>query len=75
MKSWNLFWSDYSKLCEGSIRFCKKHWFGTLVYIIVFGLYMAACFTGYLDELVCRISGAFESLKMKLAIKGKHEKE
>lgn len=75
---WNLFWSDYAKLFVDSTRFCKKHWFGLLVYMVLFALYIMVICSEWFEELICRIAGAFESLKTRLTSvfkKGKHEKE
>lgn len=74
---WNLFWKDYANLATDSIRFCRKHWLGTLVYLAIMALYITGCLTGWLENLYYSIAVKILRLKAKVKsifVKGKHEK-
>ena len=73
----NLFWKDYGDLATDSIRFCRKHWFGCLLYLAVMVLYIAGCLNDWFYDLYCWIDDKISFLKNKVKSvfrKGKHEK-
>lgn len=63
---WNLFWADYAELFAASNRFCKKHWFGTMVYMIIVIGYTIACMTDAFEDIYCWIDDRLTSLKDKV---------
>ena len=74
---WNLFWKDYGDLATDVIRFCRKHWFGCLVYVAAMALYIIGCLTGWFEDLYCLVDDEISFLKNKVKSvfgKGKHEK-
>ena len=76
--SWNLFWKDYETLYWDSIRFCRKHWFGCLLYAIVMIVYMVACVTDVFDGIYDWIHYMVQNLKdavRSIFTKGEHEKK
>ena len=74
---WKLFWKDYVAVCESSIGFCRKHWFGTLMYCAFMALYYLASFTKLFDEFYFWVFDVASDLKdglVSIFKKGKHEK-
>lgn len=63
---WNLFWEDYAELFAASNRFCKKHWFGTMVYMIIVIGYTIACMTDAFEDVYFWINDRLTSLKEKV---------
>lgn len=63
---WNLFWEDYAELFAASNRFCKKHWFGTMVYMIITIGYIVACMTDVFEDIYFWINDRLASLKDKI---------
>lgn len=74
---WNLFWKDYGAELKRDFRFCRKHWFATLMYCAFMVLYYLAAFTELFDDFYCWIWDVASDLKEKATSvfkKGKHEK-
>lgn len=74
---WNLFWKDYGDLTTDSIRFCRKHWFGCLLYLAILALYVIGSLNDWFEDLYCWIDDKISFLKNKVKSvfgKGKHEK-
>lgn len=63
---WNLFWEDYAELFAASNRFCKKHWFGTMVYMIIAIGYIVVCMTDVFEDIYFWINDRLASLKDKV---------
>lgn len=76
--SWNSFWKDYGTLFEDSLRFCRKHWFGCLLYVIFMIVYVVACVTDVFNGVYDWIYDVAQDLKdavKSIFTKGKHEKK
>lgn len=76
--SWNSFWKDYGTLFEDSLRFCRKHWFGCLLYVIFMIVYVVACVTDVFNGVYNWIYDTAEDLKdavKSIFTKGEHEKK
>lgn len=76
--SWNLFWKDYGTLFEDCLRFCRKHWFGCLLYVIFMIVYDVACLTDVFNSIYDWIYDAAQDLKdavKSIFTKGEHEKK
>lgn len=74
---WKLFWKDYGDLATDSIRFCRKHWFGCLLYLAILALYVIGSLNDLFEDLYCWIDDKISFLKNKVKSvfgKGKHEK-
>lgn len=76
--SWNLFWKDYGTLFGDSCRFCRKHWFGCLLYVIIMIAYAVAyvsdAFGGIYDWIYDTVQNLTDTVK-SIFIRGKHEKK
>ena len=75
---WNLFWSDYTNLIADSVKFTKKHWFGTILYAIFVCVWISCYVTISLDNFYGKLIAVIDRFKEKCSavfMKGKHEKE
>lgn len=66
-KKFEMFWEDYCDLYTISLRFLKKHWIGTIIYVVI--LFMAyviwICYSvcGSLDVIVDWFKNTFGAIK------------
>lgn len=66
-KKFEMFWKDYCDLYAISLGFLKKHWIGTIIYVVIlFTVYMIwVCYSvfGSLDVIVDWFKDTFGAIK------------
>lgn len=66
-KKFKMFWKDYCDLYAISLGFLKKHWIGTIIYVVIlFTAYMIwICYSvfGGLDVIVDWFKNTFGAIK------------
>lgn len=66
-KKFEMFWKDYCDLWAISLGFLKKHWIGTIIYVVIFftGYMIGICYSvcGSLDVIVDWFKDTFGAIK------------
>ena len=66
-KKIEMFWKDYCDLWAISLGFLKKHWIGTIIYVVIFftGYMIGICYSvfGSLDVIVDWFKNTFGAIK------------
>ena len=66
-KKFKMFWEDYYDLYAISLRFLKKHWIGTIIYVVIlftaYVIWICYYVFGGLDVIVDWFKNTFGAIK------------